>query len=260
MSTSLASANTYGAEFYAQQAPGSLESARIVAAHIAELLTPRRVIDVGCGLGGWLLALSETGAQEVRGIDGDHVDRSKLHIDPACFTAVDLSRPFRIDGRFDLTICIEVAEHIPHTHSEDLVDALCAAAPVVLFSAALPGQGGNGHVNEQWPEYWSRRFHQRGFRMFDSIRPRIRDEPGVRWWYRQNLVLYANEAGRAAHPLLGTDAASGEPGLEWVHVNMLRAAGVRNLLRHGRPALVTAIRRRLGLIDWKLKPLKETKC
>jgi SAM-dependent methyltransferase len=260
MNPSPASAHTYGAKFYAQQAPGSLQSARIVAALIAELLTPRKVVDVGCGLGGWLLALSETGAHELLGIDGDHVDRSKLYIDPACFTAMDLSRPFKVEGRFDLAICIEVAEHVPHAYSEDLVNALCGAAPVVLFSAALPGQGGSGHVNEQWPEYWHRRFHQRGFRMFDSIRPRIREEPRVRWWYRQNLVLYANDAGRAAHPLLGAAAASGYPGLGWVHVNMLRDTGVRNLMHHLRPALVSAIRRRVGLPDLKPQPLRETKC
>jgi len=257
-STSISSAGRYGPEFYARQAPGSLQSARVVAALVAELVRPHSVVDVGCGLGGWLLAFAENGATDLRGVDGNHVDRSKLYIDPSCFTAVNLAQPFRIDGRFDLAICTEVAEHIPHAHSRDLVDVLCDAAVVVLFSAALPGQGGKGHVNERWPEYWHQRFRSRGFRMFDVIRPRIREDLRVRWWYRQNLVLYVNDATLAAHPLLKGAAAACEREMEWVHINMLRKAGVRNLLCHLRPALASAIRRRFGRY-MKMRPLEETK-
>ncbi len=232
----------YGADFYAQQAPGSLRSARVVAALVTELIQPRSVIDEGCGLGGWLVAFAENGARELRGIDGEHVDKSKLYIEASRFCAVDLSQPFGIDGRFDLAICLEVAEHIPHSRSEDLVDARCAAAPTVLFSAAIPGQGGSGHVNERWPEYWHDRFRTRGFRMCDGIRPRVREDQRVLWWYRQNLVIYANESSLAAHPMLHAAPCCEE--IEWVHVNMLREAGVRNLWCHFRPVLGKAIRRR----------------
>ena len=121
---------------------------------------------------------------------------------------MDLSRPFKINGRYDLAICLEVAEHIPDEHSRDLVDALCAAAPVVLFSAAVPGQGGTGHINERWPEYWRERFEARGYRICDVIRPRIREDRRVVWWYRQNIVIYASEAGLAAHPALRVDSGS----------------------------------------------------
>jgi hypothetical protein len=236
--------NTYGAEFYAQHITGSVQSAEIVAALVTELIRPTSVVDVGCGMGGWLRAFGANGARELSGIDGDHVDRSKLFFDSSHFSAVDLSQPFKIDGRYDLALCLEVAEHIPHEHSGDLVDALCAAAPVVLFSAAVPGQGGTGHINERWPEYWRERFQARGFRMCDVVRPRVREDRRVVWWYRQNLLIYANEAGLAAHPLLRTDPDASE--IEWVHVNMLRDAGVRNLLCHMRPALISAITRRFS--------------
>jgi SAM-dependent methyltransferase len=234
--------STYGAAFYARQAPGSLRSARVVAALVAELIRPRSVVDVGCGLGGWLRAFAENDVSELHGLDGDHVDRSRLLFDAAHFAAVDLSQPFTIDGTFDLAICLEVAEHIPHAHSAALVDALCAAAPVVLFSAAIPGQGGRGHVNERWPEYWRERFRAQGFSMCDVIRPRVREDRRVLWWYRQNLVIYANEKSLTAHPLLRATSSRRE--IEWVHVNMLRSAGVRNLWCHLRPVLISAIRRR----------------
>jgi SAM-dependent methyltransferase len=236
--------STYGAEFYAEQAIGSLRSARIVAALVAELVRPNSVVDVGCGMGGWLRAFGENGARELNGIDGDHVDRSKLLFDPSRFSPVDLSQPFRIDGRYDLAICLEVAEHIPHEYSQSLADALCAAAPVILFSAALPGQRGTGHINERWPEYWRERFQARGFRICDVIRPRVRNDQRVVWWYRQNMVIYASEASLAAHPVLRTDSEVSE--IEWVHVNMLRSASVRNLLCHLRSALVDALTRRFS--------------
>src|SRR5229473_5374813 len=145
---------TYGQDFYAQQASPSLESARLVAGFVAELIMPHSVVDVGCGLGGWLRAFGEKGAAVLHGIDGNYVDRSKLYFDPSGFEVADLARSFRIFGRFDLAICVEVAEHIPDAQSGNLIKALTEAAPVVLFSTALPGQGGRGHVNEQWPEYW----------------------------------------------------------------------------------------------------------
>jgi hypothetical protein len=187
--------------------------------------------------------MAENGVEHLRGLDGDYVDRLQLCIDPSCFTAADLSKSFEIGDLFDLAICVEVGEHLPQAHSEQFVRTLCRAAPVVLFSAAVPGQGGTGHINEQWPEYWARLFHLCGFHLCDSIRPRIRDDRRVRWWHRQNLVLYVSGRALEAHPILRSSLADSP--IEWVHVNMLRQAGLRNLFRHLRPALVSAIRQRM---------------
>ena len=83
------------------------------------------------------------------------------------------------------------------------------AAPLVLFSAAVPGQGGSRHINEQWPSYWSR-FGAEGLRLFDPIRPLIRNDSSVRWWYRQNLLMFASPEGIRAHPQLGLEVAAGQ--------------------------------------------------
>ena len=72
------------------------------------------------------------------------------------------------------------------------------AAPTVLFSAALPGQGGTHHINEQWHGYWHRLFSQRGFDCFDVLRPRLCSNRDVAWWFRQNIFMYAaRESGYA---------------------------------------------------------------
>jgi SAM-dependent methyltransferase len=219
----------------------------IVAKVVWELTKPNQVVDVGCGVGAWLRAFRENGSHTVRGLDGGYVEPSQLYIDASDFTAVDFAQPFEIDSTFDLAICLEVAEHLTRSQSVHLVDALTGAAPIVLFSAAVPGQGGTGHVNEQWPEYWRDLFDSRGFRMLDVVRPRIRDDWHVKWWYRQNLVLFADDTALAAHPELRAAAGAPVNAIEWVHVNMLREAGVKNLMCHLGPALLKALKRKIGL-------------
>jgi trans-aconitate methyltransferase len=238
----------YDQGFYSRQIDESLQSARIVAPLVMRLTKVASVIDVGCGLGAWLRAFSENGVALIRGIDGSYVDTSNLHMPPECFTAANLTEPIKIDEHFDLALCLEVAEHLPGRFSAQLVRELTDLAPMVLFSAAMPGQGGTGHVNEQWPEYWRNLFKERGFAMLDPIRPLIREDCRVKWWYRQNIVMFANEATISAHPALD-NARSNGTAVEWVHVDMLRRAGVRNLLSHLKPAIREAILKRIPLLS-----------
>lgn len=212
----------YDGGFFSQQSQGALESARIVVPLVMALLRPERVIDVGCGHGAWLRAFVENGVAMVQGMDGEYVERSRLMIDSNCFVPVDLARPFIVYESFDLAVCLEVAEHVPARSGRTLVKGLTEAAPVVLFSAAVPGQGGRGHLNEQWPGYWRALFAERGFRMLDPIRPRIRDDPRVEWFYRQNILVFASEAALLVHPSL-KQIAEGPPPveIEWLHANVV---------------------------------------
>jgi glycosyltransferase involved in cell wall biosynthesis len=97
------------------------------------------------------------------------------------------------------------------------VDSLVRHASVVLFSAAIPDQGGTAHLNEQWPSYWAELFARRGYQAYDAIRPAVWDDQQVAWWYRQNILVFADAQARGAHPALA--AASPAPGaaLDRVH-------------------------------------------
>ena len=44
-----------------------------------------------------------------------------------------------------------------------VVEWLTASSDIVAFSAAITGQGGKGHVNEQSPDYWDNLFRECGF-------------------------------------------------------------------------------------------------
>jgi hypothetical protein len=215
---------------------------------VQELVQFHSVLDVGCGRGAWLAVCRDQGAKRIVGYDGDYVNRSSLLIPESCFRPTDLSKPFTIDDRFDLAICVEVAEHLPARMARLLVKALTGAAPAVLFSAAIPGQGGTKHINEQWPAYWQRLFAGQGFRRLDWIRPRIWHDHRVEGWYRQNCYLFVSQTFNLASDSGGADEclAACCGGFELISSHIMnRYTSVSGLLKELPREFVRAIKRRL---------------
>jgi SAM-dependent methyltransferase len=149
------------------------------------------VLDVGCGLGTWLKAAQSRGILDIRGIEGAWLDPSKLQVEPRFLEILDLEKSFDLGRRFGLVICLEVAEHVSAGAADHLIASLTRHAPVVLFSAAIPHQGGDHHVNEQFLPYWTERFSRFDFRPLNVIRGRIWDDQAILWWLRQNVILFA---------------------------------------------------------------------
>ena len=190
----------YEAEFYEYINRGSLNSARTIIPLLLKSLTIKSVLDVGCGQGAWMRAWQEHGVQDLVGLDGPYVDRQALLVPTELFRAVDLTKPFRLDQRFDLVQSLEVAEHLPHSSAEAFVSSLVAHASIVYFSAATPGQGGENHVNERPPSYWRAIFAKHGYVLVDHVRPHIRDAADVEPWYRYNSFLYLDTQELGAVP------------------------------------------------------------
>jgi len=154
-----------------------------------DIVHPETAVDVGCGHGAWARVLLDHGIDTL-GVDGDYVDRAALLIPPDRFVARDLARGFNLDRTFDLAISMEVGEHLPPGWTDGFVQELTRIAPVVLFSAAIPMQGGTQHVNERWQSEWAARFAARGYDVFDVVRPRVWTDSDVEMWYSQNTLLY----------------------------------------------------------------------
>jgi SAM-dependent methyltransferase len=171
----------------------ALRSARRVVPRVLELVRPERVVDVGCGQGAWLSVFREHGIEEVLGVDGEWVDPASLLIPRERFQHRDLRQPLELEESFDLAVSLEVAEHLPPENADGFVEALARLAPVVLFSAAIPRQGGVGHLNEQWPDYWAERFARHGFMAADVLRSELWEDREVAWWYAQNTLLFVRE-------------------------------------------------------------------
>ena len=184
-------------------------SARRILGILQEYFAPRSVLDVGCGLGTWLAVARELGAAEIYGVDGSWLDPALLEIDPAFARRCDLEKGIALERKFDLVVCLEVAEHLHERAADTLVASLAAHGDVVLFSAAIPFQGGHHHVNEQFADYWAERFARHGYRALDFVRPRIWTDPEVLWWLRQNALVYAHERALERHPRLRAEAGTG---------------------------------------------------
>lgn len=184
----------YDDSFYNTIRDGAQRSAMITAPIVTEALgyVPQRVIDIGCGEGHWANAFAGLGS-DVIGIDGEYTADKTVLGDR--FIPHDISQPLpdHLTGRFDMAICLEVAEHLFDHRAPSFVAELIGLAPIVLFSAAIPGQGGTHHVNERWPSYWVDLFDRQGYKATGALRWEIWDNPHVENWYCQNLMLMVSE-------------------------------------------------------------------
>jgi SAM-dependent methyltransferase len=165
------------------------KDAEHIVPFIIKLFHPSSVLDVGCGLGNFLKVFIDSGIKDVAGIEGEWLDVSKLAIDKYFVQIKDLEQPFDLARRFDIAICLEVAEHLSGNSAEQLVESLTSHSDIIIFSAAVPEQGGQNHINEQWIEYWEALFIKQGYKMYDIIRPFIWNIHEIFWWYRQNIVV-----------------------------------------------------------------------
>ncbi|SEP74292.1 hypothetical protein SAMN05428969_0710 [Devosia sp. YR412] len=183
------SASLYPAGFYDNRRAHTAHAAHGVLAALPQGLRRSSVADIGCGTGTWLTAALAQGSQSAFGIEGDWVTPAMLDDARIVFAPQDLEQRFT-GPRVDLALSLEVAEHLSPERAESFVVDLVALASAVLFSAAIPGQGGVGHLNEQWQSWWAGLFAVHNYRAYDVIRPAIWTDEAIPAWYRQNAILY----------------------------------------------------------------------
>ncbi|MBD2568620.1 class I SAM-dependent methyltransferase [Anabaena lutea] len=169
-----------------------------LALYIVEIYDPKTLVEFGCGPGHLSRELAKLGVQ-VTSVDGySQPDFAGL---PVEFYPLNLNDPIAIanffhDKHFDLAVSLEVAEHLQPESSPILVNWLTKVAPVVVFSAAVPSQGGHGHINLHSRDYWHNLFTQSNFVISDRIREKLRTHSTVAPWYRYNVLDYVH----ANHP------------------------------------------------------------
>lgn len=159
------------------------------------------LLDVGCGTGTWLRAASDLGLRDLLGVDGCAQETTARCVPAEWVRAHDLNAPLNLGRRFDLALCLEVAEHLPAAAASGLITLLTRHADQVLFSAACPGQAGQNHVNCRWPDYWQQLFNRAGFACHDWPRWELWEIQDIEPWYRQNMFLARRDP----------DSAGGEP-------------------------------------------------
>jgi SAM-dependent methyltransferase len=213
----------YSAEFYFNRSAITRRSAEEIVKILDATIQTRTVIDFGCATGIWLDQFKKLGSTEVLGIDGDWVDRKSLSIDGSEYQVHDFGKEkFQPPKTFDLALCIEVAEHISEKMGVMLIDSLVEASDVILFSAAVEGQGGSGHVNEQSQSYWLALFADRGYQAIDLIRPSVWGNEKVNTIYKQNMLLYVKEVVVKKSDTLGAITVSKPYEADRIHPDLLK--------------------------------------
>lgn len=186
----------YDEHFFQKQINNSLKikAADVISKLILSYFPDiRSVIDVGCGVGAWTQAFINQGINDFQAIDGDYINTDFLLFPKEHFLSMDLQNSIHLKRTFDLACSLEVAEHLPEERASGFIEDLTRLAPIILFSAAIPDQGGDNHINEQWQDYWAKLFAEFNYLPVDLIRPQVWSTEGVQTCYRQNTLVYIKE-------------------------------------------------------------------
>jgi 2-polyprenyl-3-methyl-5-hydroxy-6-metoxy-1,4-benzoquinol methylase len=184
----------YDRLFYEDANDLKKQSSGKVAEIIDSFLSFHSVFDIGCGCGLYLQELFNRG-KDVVGCDAS-IDAIKLASNEFTVFYGDVTRPIILNRKFDLVLCFEVAEHIRTQHSRQLVKNCTHYGDLVVFTAAPPGQGGVGHINEQPYEFWIRLFAENHFRYNRELSEQVRSvmkENNVVEWIANNFMVFSKD-------------------------------------------------------------------
>jgi SAM-dependent methyltransferase len=183
----------YDADYYARDVEGpATHAAPYVAQAIISRFSPRSLVDVGCGTGAMMAALKERGVS-VEGFEYSDAGIKLCRQRGLDVTKFDIENDPHPAKKFDVAISLEVAEHILEKKASKYVSLLTSLAPIVLCTAAQPGQGGVDHVNCKPKQYWIDLFAGANAR-FDETSTvdlcRTWASNGVAGFYHDNLMVF----------------------------------------------------------------------
>lgn len=141
---------------------------RIILATFALTGLPATYLDVGSGTGAMVNMARRLGV-DAWGVDQTVRDHDYL-------VTQDLRQPYDLGRKFHMVSCLEVAEHIPERNAGTFCDAIAhhlQPGGLLIFSAAPPGQDGDGHVNNKATHYWRTMFYERGVGYQIEMTPRL---------------------------------------------------------------------------------------
>lgn len=164
----------YDKKFYELQKEGSLTSAACIVKFIVNLFPVKSVVDFGCGIGTWLKICEEEGVEDILGFDANSLSDDSLLIPRDKIITLDFEEKLpTCRKKFDLAICLECLEHISEEKALKVAQIYSTYSDLLLFSAAVPFQDGENHINCQRLSYWTKFFRLQGFSCFDIIRPTL---------------------------------------------------------------------------------------
>ena len=150
---------------------------------------PKLVYDIGCGPGTYVNSMRDVGVNAY-GYDIDERVNGNQYLSTFDFTKGTLSQPC------DLALCLEVAEHIDEKFADTFVKNLTSAIEqhvLLVWTAAVPGQGGIGHINCQPKEYWEGKITNHGFMRIPTLEDELKQyvyRSIHMGWFINNLMVF----------------------------------------------------------------------
>ena len=164
------------------------------AEHLFQVLSrkfnPQRILDVGCATGLYLRPFYKAG-YDVLGWEINAGALALSELPKGVIQLQDITKYAGTGMRFDLVLCLETFEHIEESKAKAGITNLCKQSNRILFSAAIPGQSGEGHINCQKKEYWEVMFREQGFERRKMIEDELKKEIMVGYhmgWLISNLL------------------------------------------------------------------------
>lgn len=222
-------------------------AAKKIAPIVSESIgVPKSIVDLGGGAGAFLKAFKELGTEKVVCIDHPSITAEDLLINQNEFLPCNLNKELPSPIKSELAISTEFAEHVSKDRSKSVVDFLTSCSNIILFSSAIPRQGGIEHINEQRPSFWRNLFQSRGYERVDIIRQKIIFDRSIPFWFPQNLFLYVNQKLLEQDQLnISVQSQFIPPEFEIVHSRILeRPVTLGELLKELIPAFTRSVKSR----------------
>ncbi len=182
----------YNRSFFTKNLEWNIPIAENLVNILIQFFNPHSVVDVGCGNAEFLQQFQRRGI-DIYGYEGSQNAIDSAMVDKNFIVQFDLRDLITTKRKYDLALCLEVAEHIEMQFSKRLVENVTILSDTIVFTAAPPGQGGHFHINEQPKEFWFNLFENNGFYYDSGLSQKIQSEfreKKVIWWYSDNLMIF----------------------------------------------------------------------
>jgi cyclopropane fatty-acyl-phospholipid synthase-like methyltransferase len=185
----------YDHKFFQNTIKLEAESAAQFVDVLLKFYLPNSIVDIGCGAGIYLNEFAKRGISDWLGIDGSPSAKENFLLNKNELIIFDLAQEYQFKKKYDLGLCLEVAEHLREQDADTLIKTITEASDTIIFTAAIPGQGPRsiGHINEQPHSYWIKKFKDKNFSYLESRTEEMREEMkknGVVWWLVNNLMVF----------------------------------------------------------------------
>lgn len=160
--------------------------------NILSYMEVESLADFGCGPG-WYVSLLRRNGYDAYGYDGNpNIEElsSLLFTDGYYCHRVDLTEELEAEVPFDVVLCLEVGEHIPKEYEDIFImNIIRNSGKYIIFSWAIEGQHGDGHVNCHSNDYIISKISMHGFYLNRPLSNYLRNS-SVLWWFKNTIMVF----------------------------------------------------------------------